>query len=116
MLAKAQRLNLSQKENQKVFKKQCQYSQNFIFYFEESTQFQVAAVVPKKKVSLASDRNQIRRLIYQAIQELVQEKLEFKIKIIIVLKNKIQIRQLRQEEKKLLKQEIKNQIKNIVKN
>ncbi len=114
MLSKKQRLNLTFKKNQSIFQQKRHYSQNFIYYFSfAGKEFKAAAVVPKKKIGLAVDRNKIKRLIYQSVQSFTQQHPSFQIKIIIVLKNKIDIRTASKETLQQLQNEIKETLEKL---
>ncbi|MFZ5376311.1 MAG: ribonuclease P protein component [Patescibacteria group bacterium] len=71
MLAKKNRLNLKTEQRQCVLKSGKRF---FSRYFTSSlvkntNDFQVAVIIPKSKIALASARNRLKRLVFQAVDQ-----------------------------------------------
>ncbi len=71
MLKKSQRLNLSDPKNRGIFRAQNLTQGNLRAFYRKSQgeSFKAAVVVPKKRVPTAALRNEVRRALYDTIQE-----------------------------------------------
>lgn len=93
MLAKKNRLNLSNKENVLIFSKENSKvvsSNYFLSYFRTSeTEFRVACISPKGALNKAAKRNYYRRLMYSFFEEDFKKKdffINSNLDLVIVLK------------------------------
>lgn len=106
MLAKKNRLNLSNKENVAIFSKENSKtisSRYFLSYFRENEiGFRVSCISPKGALSKAAKRNYYRRLIYLFLEEELKKDnslLKTNLDLVIVLKRNFS------EDKKELKED-----------
>ena len=119
MLAKQHRLNLSVAENSQLFAQSERFSTtNLLFYYRTNQSFlKVAALAPTRLFNKATERNQQRRLVYQLIDKLNQDRqkiiktdlLNLDVDLIIVYKNnKVKAEDLEKDLKLFFNQLLKN--------
>ena len=80
MLAKKNRLNLSEEKNSRLFSSSERFSTNsLLFYYRTNDSWlRVSAIVPSKLFNKASQRNKKRRLIYNLINKIAKKSTETK--------------------------------------
>jgi ribonuclease P protein component len=84
MLPKKQRLNLEKTKNRDIFSSSNKFKTNrFLVFYRSGKTFKASAVVPKKKIPLAVDRNRIKRKIYAILEK--HQIRKNKIEIVILL-------------------------------
>ncbi|GIK84491.1 MAG: hypothetical protein BroJett025_11130 [Patescibacteria group bacterium] len=64
------------------------HSPYFSLFYTESEQFQITVVVSKKICKLATQRNAVKRRYTSALQDLLEELRQLKIKVAIVVHEK----------------------------
>ncbi len=71
MLSKDQRLNLKTAQNQQIFKGNRINSLHLTVYYRKSTQKEPVflVVIPKKIINKATQRNKIKRRLYEVLKE-----------------------------------------------
>ncbi len=88
MLSKEQRLNLGKTKNRNIFSSSNKLKINrFLIFYRPGKTFKASAVVPKKKINLAVDRNRIKRKIYSILEK--HQIRKNKIEIVILLTNSV---------------------------
>lgn len=99
MLAKKNRLNLADPAARSIFKEaNKKFSEHFIFFYRKnSKEFKATVVIPKQKVKLAVKRNQLKRKVYQIIQESVLTELTLEIVILLKKTDKFGFDDLKKE-------------------